>query len=252
MKLHIVEGYIQSIYLAEYPDKLLLLDGACRADVNTICSYIVDTLQRPLQDLKLVVCTHMHPDHAGAAAKLRQLTQCEIAVPKSENHWYRGVDGWLMYITDMLLAKWVAKRIGKKAKWLWYQDKFKADHPLEDLQTLPYFNDWQVIYTQGHTDRDISLLHNESNKIYVADLIVKVKGKFTSPFPVFYPNRYKKSLQRLKELNVDGIYMAHGTEIHLSPQEFEDLQNQAPSEPMTHWRSVKYKFKKAIGLHPKR
>ncbi|MGI3027367.1 MBL fold metallo-hydrolase, partial [Vibrio cholerae] len=28
MKLHTLKGYIQNIYLAEYPDKLLLLDGA--------------------------------------------------------------------------------------------------------------------------------------------------------------------------------------------------------------------------------
>jgi len=67
MKLHQIQGYIQSIYLAEYPHKLLLLDGACRADVETISYFITGSLKRPLSHLKLVVSTHMHPDHAGAA-----------------------------------------------------------------------------------------------------------------------------------------------------------------------------------------
>ncbi|GAL35099.1 Zn-dependent hydrolase [Vibrio maritimus] len=42
MKIHQISGYIQQIYLAEYPDKLLLLDGASRADVGTILRYIRD------------------------------------------------------------------------------------------------------------------------------------------------------------------------------------------------------------------
>ncbi|GAL18846.1 Zn-dependent hydrolase [Vibrio maritimus] len=42
MKIHQISGYIQQIYLAEYPEKLLLLDGASRADVGTILRYIRD------------------------------------------------------------------------------------------------------------------------------------------------------------------------------------------------------------------
>lgn len=249
MKLHIIEGYIQSIYLAEYPDKLLLLDGACRADVKTICQFITDTLQRPITDLKLVVCSHLHPDHAGAAKILQDLTNCKLAAPKAKEHWYRGIDGWLMYLSDILLAKWVAGRLGKPNKHLWYKSKFNVDYDLEDNTLLPDFEDWLVVSTPGHTDRDISLLNLDINKIYVADLIVKVKGNYVAPFPVFYPNRYKKSLHKLRQLEVNGIYLAHGTEISLSEQQFDHLQLSAPTEPVTHWRSVKYKLKKALTLN---
>ena len=66
---HIVrlDGYIQSSYLAVYPDKLMLLDGGCRPDVALVLGYIKNTLKRPISDLKVVVVTHMHPDHAGGA-----------------------------------------------------------------------------------------------------------------------------------------------------------------------------------------
>ena len=57
-----LDGYIQNTYLAIYPDKLLLLDGCCRADVPMVLDYIKNTLHRPITDLKVVVVTHMHPD----------------------------------------------------------------------------------------------------------------------------------------------------------------------------------------------
>ena len=67
-----IEGYIQTTYLAVYPDKLMLIDSGCRGDVEPILNYITDTLQRPLSQLKTVVVSHMHPDHAGGAALLRK------------------------------------------------------------------------------------------------------------------------------------------------------------------------------------
>lgn len=246
MTLYEFDGYIQSIYLVEYPHGLLLLDGACRADVTTICDFIEQQLKRPLSDLKLVVSTHMHPDHAGAATKLKQLTGCKIAAGVANKHWYTGLDGILMYLTDMALARWVAGRKGKQTQNLWYPRKLVADLYLQDGQTLPGFDEWQVITTHGHTDRDISLYHKQTSKIYIADLIVIVKGEYAPPFPVFHPNRYKASLQKVKQLGVDTVILAHGGEKQLTQQQWQALEAKAPNKPTTHWRSVKKKFSQAI------
>lgn len=246
MTLYEFEGYIQSIYLVAYPHGILLLDGACRADVPVICDFIENKLNRPISDLKLVVCTHMHPDHAGAAAKLKQLTGCTIASGVANTHWYAGIDGILMYLTDMALARWVAGRKGKKTENLWYPRKLVPDIFLQDGQSLPGFEDWQVISTRGHTDRDISLFHRATNKIYVADLVVIVKGKYAPPFPVFHPNQYKSSLQKVSDLNVDKVILAHGGEREIRPEQWQELINKAPDKPATHWRSVKSKLMKSL------
>lgn len=246
MTLYEFEGYIQSIYLVEYPHGLLLLDGACRADVPVICDFIIHQLKRPITDLKLIVSTHMHPDHAGAATKLKQLTGCTIASGVAEKDWYSGIDGILMYLTDMALARWVAGRKGKKTKNLWYPRKLVPDVFLQDGQTLPDFDDWQVITTRGHTDRDISLYHKQSNKIYVADLIVIIKGQYAPPFPVFHPNQYKSSLQKVKALNVDKVLLAHGGERDIDELQWQQLLERAPAKPATHWRSVKSKLLKSL------
>jgi hypothetical protein len=59
MKLHHIDGHIQTILLAEYPDKLLLLDGCCRSDVAMLKLFITQNLQRPFSDLALIVVTHI-------------------------------------------------------------------------------------------------------------------------------------------------------------------------------------------------
>lgn len=246
MKLHQFEGYIQDIYLAEYPHGLLLLDGCSRADVDLICNFIQKTLKRPLSDLKVVVSTHMHPDHAGAAYKLKQKTGCLIANANVPGKWYSGIDGYLMFITDMLLAKYVATRKGKPAKYLGYKRHLKANIKLNDGQPIPHFEDWTCLFTQGHTDRCISLYHRNTNQVYVADLMVKVKGRYIPPFPVFYPNRYKQSLDKLRNLQPEKILLAHGGPIELSSEQYDFLYNRAPNVPVTHWRSVKTKFLKVI------
>jgi len=247
IKLHQFEGYIQTILLAEYANKLLLLDGCSRADVSLIKHFINDTLQRPLSDLQLIVVTHMHPDHAGAANKLRKITGCKIASANVKGQWYSGVDGKLMHIADLLLTRWVANKKKQSQHWLWYSSKLSPDYKLNDGDSLPGFEDWQAITTQGHTDRDLSLHHLPSNKVYVADLIVSTRKGFIPPFPVFYPQRYRCSLQKIAKLKAASIILAHGGEVNLSVQDFSQVIQKAPQIPITHWRAMKIKFKKIMG-----
>ncbi len=246
MKLHQLKGYIQTILLVEYQDKLLLLDGCCRADVRFICDYITNTLKRPLSHLQLVVVTHMHPDHAGGAHKLRQLTGCKIACANVDGQWYSGFDGKLMHITDILLTRWVANKMKRKQRWLWYPSHLKADIKLNDGETLPNFSDWQALSTQGHTDRDLSLLHLPSKRIYIADLIVATKMGLIPPFPIFYPNRYRQSLAKVATLNASSIILAHGGEMEITEQQITQVLTKAPNKPITHWGAIKAKVRKVM------
>ena len=146
----------------------------------------------------------------------------------------------------MLLAKWVAKRMKKPRNNMWYSSQLIADYKLDDGEELPGFSEWIALSTQGHTDRDLSLHHLPSNKIYVADLMVKVKNKYIPPFPIFYPNRYRTSLHKIKALSPDSIILAHGGEISLTDNDYQHLLKMSPKIPITHWRSIKEKLKQSF------
>lgn len=248
MHIHTLEGYIQNIYLVEYPEKLLLLDGCSRADVDTVYEFITSELKRPMTDLKLIMVTHMHPDHAGGAHALRKLSGANIASSNAPGHWYRGIDGLMMYLTDIALTWWVAGKLGKTRKNLYYPRHLDSDIFLPTDAHLPGFEDWQAIHTPGHTDRDISLYHTATETIYIADLLVKVKGRITAPFPIFYPRRYLNSLLMLKAIQPKTILFAHSAPMNIADIDFTRLLEAVPETPMTHWRSVKAKARRAFGF----
>ena len=223
MKLHRIKGYIQDTWLVEENQCLMLLDGASRADVESICEFITQNLGYSLQQLTTIVVTHMHPDHAGGANLLRKLSGAKIVSANVKGQWYSGVDGLLMQWTDILLAWWVAGRMKKPRRNIWYSRWLRADIKLSDNGAIPGFEDWQVLFTQGHTDRDISIRHVPTNIIYVADLMVTVKKRYVPPYPVFYPNRYRDSIERIKALNPEHILLAHGGKVQLTEDDYQHL-----------------------------
>ncbi|MFQ3189874.1 MAG: glyoxylase-like metal-dependent hydrolase (beta-lactamase superfamily II) [Paraglaciecola sp.] len=246
MKIHQLQGHIQSIYLVEYPQQLLLLDGCCRADISMLETFITGNLSRLLSDLKLIVVTHMHPDHAGAAHKLRKLTGCKIASANMSSQWYRGLSGRFAHLVDIALATWVASRMGKVRKNLWYSPHLKTDYALTDQDTLPGFDDWCVLETTGHTDRDLSVVHLASRRMYVADLLVKVKDRFIPPIPVNYPQQYRASILKVQAFGPASIMLAHGGEVTLTERDFDHVLTVAPRKPFTIWTPAKNKLKRLL------
>lgn len=238
-----LEGYIQSSYLAVYPDKIMLLDGCCRADVPMVLDYIKSTLKRPATDLKVVVVTHMHPDHAGGASALRKATGCLIVSADKPKPWYAGISGKAMYLTDIALAHYVARRTQRPYANLWYPTHLHPDITVKEGDCIPSFEEWQVLETPGHTDRDLSLFHLSTRQVYTADLIIKLRHKFVAPFPVHYPKAYVQSLQKIKDLRPSNVMMAHGCELPIDAATFDMLIAQAPKKPRTITDTIKHKLK---------
>ncbi|WP_137165433.1 MBL fold metallo-hydrolase [Salinimonas lutimaris] len=247
MQIHTLKGYIQHIFLVREGDRLLLLDGCGRADIPMVCQFIEHTLQLPLSALKLIVVTHMHPDHAGGAHRLRALSGAQIASHPKASAWYAGLSGRIAHAVDVALMYWVAKRLGKPRKNGWYSPILKPDLILEDEQRLPGFSDWQVLYTPGHTDHDLSLRHVPGGEMYVADLLVQVKGQLRPPYPICHPNQYRRSLQRVAALPVASLLMAHVPTRPMASIPFEQIISDAPVLPKNHWYATKDRLVRKLG-----
>ncbi|MCW8109916.1 MBL fold metallo-hydrolase [Alteromonas ponticola] len=239
MKLHTLSGYIQFIYLIEDEQGLLLLDGCSRADVKRVCSFIKYELKRSITDLKLIVVTHMHPDHAGGAHKLRATTGAKIAAHPNTRNWYAGMSGRTAHVIDVMLTWWVAGRLGKPKRKVWYPPLLQPDILLNDRDALPDYPAFQVVYTPGHTNHDISILHMPTQQMYVADLVVRVKGELMPPYPLCHPNQYKQSLAKVAALNVTTLYCAHVPPLANPSAVLTTMLKKAPTFPKNHWYSFK-------------
>jgi glyoxylase-like metal-dependent hydrolase (beta-lactamase superfamily II) len=208
--LHIIEGYMSSLYLVEYDDSMLLLDSGCINDIKRIEDYCNQVFNRPPGDIKLAVVSHMHPDHAGGAATLRSKYDIPIAAHKDVDLWYSKLGGSLQHKLDCYMAMGVARSNKRKWERMLYKPIINPDFLLNDLQSLPFFDDWTVLHTPGHTLHDIILYHQQESLLYIGDLICDVKGKMLLPLPVMFPTLMENSYNKLAALNPSTILMAHG------------------------------------------
>ncbi|MDO5686711.1 MAG: MBL fold metallo-hydrolase [Neisseria sp.] len=244
MNIHRLQGYIQQIYLVEYPDKLLLLDGGCRCDVKVVRDFIEQELSRSIKDLKTVVVTHMHPDHAGGAHALRRISGCRIVAADRRKQWYGGVFGLFRFLTDIALGHWMAGRLHKEKTNIWYCPYLRPDVRIAHGETVPDFPEWQVFETIGHTDRDLSVYHADSGTIYTADLILRLKNRLTPPLGVAQPNDYKASLRFVQSLRAKTFLLAHGGTTELNDEDFEQMIAATPSKINSWHRYVSTMMKK--------
>jgi glyoxylase-like metal-dependent hydrolase (beta-lactamase superfamily II) len=208
--IHTLDGHISTIYLAVYPDKILVLDGGCRCDAWKIETYITRKLRRPMSSVKLVVASHSHPDHAGGSPAISSKYGLPLAAPPGINKWYRGATGSLQHKIDTMLAYHVARTTKRPFENLFYSRHVKFDVALTDGTRLPGFEDWMVYHSPGHTNHDIVLYNETFRVLYAADVILCVNGKFLLPFPVPMEERMHSTLDKIGALTVDTLLLAHG------------------------------------------
>lgn len=209
-KIHQLKGYIQEIYLAEYPDKIIMLDGASRPDVELIENFIVNVLKRPISELKLIVSTHMHPDHAGAAPILRKKYNIPIAAFHECDQWYSGVQGRIQQKLDIYMGYYVVYKNKIPFKKFNYPAQLKPDFLLFHGDNLPLVSDWKVLHAPGHTSHQIVLYNKKHKMLYASDVTLRINDKCLLPFPVELKKLAKQSLKMLSELEIKTLLLAHG------------------------------------------
>ncbi|HOP64798.1 MAG TPA: MBL fold metallo-hydrolase [Spirochaetota bacterium] len=242
MKIHKIKGYITTIFIAEYDNSLLLLDGGSPADVKVIEKFCIEQLNRPPSDIMLSVVTHMHPDHSGAAPILRKKYGTKIAAYKNIDQWYSGPTGWFQHKLDCIMAQIVAVRQKTKIRKVFSQRITRPDFLVSDRALLPFFPDWTIVYTPGHTNHDIALFNNSSKMLYCGDSVIEVKGRFYLPLPVIFRKKMRESYRKLGSLGAKEILLPHGNCITTdnSREIFDNMEKLLLAPPNRIMRRVHY------------
>ena len=74
-----------------YGETITLIDTGVAGCERQIFDYIRSTGRDP-SEIALIVLTHSHPDHIGAARAIRQATGCSIAAHPAERAWIEDVE----------------------------------------------------------------------------------------------------------------------------------------------------------------
>jgi hydroxyacylglutathione hydrolase len=212
MKLEIfrVKLGLNSCYLIRGKD-VVMIDGGMPKKLKAF-KRVLTRLDINPSDIKLIVLTHSHFDHAGSAREIREFTGAKIAIHESER----------TYLEDggMIIPKGV-NFYGKITKpWLFAIfkkisfPKFKPDILITDdpYPLKAYGIDGNIIHTPGHTFGSISVIL-DSGEAFVGCMAHNGFPFRTHPgLPIYAQDieEIKKCWNVLIDRGVKMIYPGHG------------------------------------------
>lgn len=232
MKIHLVKTRLVNSYIVEYPDRLLVIDVAIKCH-RYVMGFIDQQLKRPISDVALVVCTHDDPDHIGGVFALASLCSAEVAIPyaakRNFNKWFNNPYGpfvrmmtssremllpraWQMYLSPQRnRAAQRQFKLNTEQKFDKSASSIEADYRLKDGETLPGFDEWQVVHTPGHSWDSICFFHVQSASLVTGDTLLGSAQKGLV-VPSIYASRSQTlvSLEKLAQLNIHSVYPGHG------------------------------------------
>ena len=169
-------------------------------------------------NLKLLVLTHGDCDHTANAAYLRQHYGLKIAMHRGDLKLVQNLevqDLMASFNFKSLVIKVAMKLMEGKTKLVVKKtveafQKFTPDIFLEEGGSLkPYGFDAQVLHLPGHTPGSIGILTGE-NELVCGDLFQNNKKLEKGMNALDFELR-DKSVERVKNMNVNALYVGHGT-----------------------------------------
>jgi hydroxyacylglutathione hydrolase len=170
-----------------YGDLITLIDTGVAGCEKNIFDYIRSNGRDP-SEIALIILTHSHPDHIGAARAIQQMTGCSIAAHPAERAWIEDVD---LQNRERPVPGF-ATLVGGSVS---------VDNELEDGDTIESDekrgSEILVFHTPGHSKGSISLFLHSEGALFCGDA-VPVAGDI----PIYEDAAASvQSLKRLRGLN---------------------------------------------------
>jgi glyoxylase-like metal-dependent hydrolase (beta-lactamase superfamily II) len=195
-------------YLLETGDGLVLIDAGWPNKADAIFRAVHNTGHDP-KNIRHLVLTHGHIDHAGSAAEVIQRTgarayahAADLDLINKGQAEHAGTSITLGVIPKLVYLFFI-KPGGTTYK------PFAIDQTLEDGQSLPMAPDVEVIHSPGHCAGHVALLLRNEGVLIAGDICSNVMGL---GYSVLNEDRVlaRKSLLRVAQYPFERAVFGHG------------------------------------------
>jgi glyoxylase-like metal-dependent hydrolase (beta-lactamase superfamily II) len=151
-----------------------------------------------INELARVICTHGHPDHAGAARELA----------------LRGIP-ILMHPADSaaLTTTWrqTFRRPSRGRVFAAMTPEPPGTLPIEDGDVLPILGGLEVIHTPGHTPGSVCLYGRRDRVLFVGDTLQRRFGRVSFASSLYSDDikAARRAVKRLSSYDVQTIVFSH-------------------------------------------
>ena len=226
--IHSIPGIRWSrVYLIE-DDTLTLVDSGFPWNARRVLHYIRSIGRRPT-DLRLILITHSHPDHASGALAVSRLTEAEIAAHGGDTKSHADHQVSLSYMK-------VFTSLSLPVPFL---QRTPVGHIVTDGQVLPILGGMRVIHTPGHTPGSVCYLLEDRGLIFSGDTLFSDGERLSRsvPFPGSNGQHLRRSLKALAALEFDTLCGGHGVPlVGGASDKLRELLSERPDPPS--WSQV--------------
>lgn len=213
-----------NVYLIRDGDGFTLVDtGLQTAESRQALAAKLEELRVPIERIRRILITHIHPDHFGLAAELRQRSKAELIIHRLE---VALMEPRYARAEDLVheVAAWLSKNgvPAREAEFLKsasmaareFVSVVEPDALLEGAERLPLVQGALIaVWTPGHSPGHCCFYWPERRLLFSGDhLLPKI-----SPNIGLHPQSgadpltdYVASLQRIGQLDVSLVLPAHG------------------------------------------
>ncbi len=180
-----LKRFVNSIII--FGDKITLIDTGVKGSEEIIFRYIEQN-RRSVSDIKTVILSHSHPDHIGAAYKIKEETNCNVVAHNGEASWIENIElqnrerpipGFFSLVDHSIVI----------------------DNTIDDGQTLKIAQHVtiDILHAPGHSKGSVNIFFKEDKILFTADSI---------PLKDDIPNydNYRDLLKSLRSIKANDTY----------------------------------------------
>jgi len=195
-------------YLVANGKQAILIDAGMKKKEKKIIAALA-RMQLSPQDIRLIILTHTHYDHAGSIKALQQITKAKVLVHKAEAGCL--AQGYCAFPKGTMWFPKIMSAIGRALnKWVGRYAPISPDITISkrfDLQA--YGIDGYILPTPGHTAGSLSVVIEEDHAI-VGDTLFNIFKHSVYPPYANDQDGLLKSWKKLLEIGCEHFYPGHG------------------------------------------